>query len=208
MGPRHGARRRRLQAPKSSCQRPPHRTRTGFTCRLLESFVFLAELCRRSRDCLLFSEREVSADAIRNFELAVIATTIATTSEAEINTKRDALEKLIADTPRWPSGSLSIIQQRFTKAASITLEDQAKNTQSLRILTVRAEILAGKETPATDKLLRMNYQVQQMQQAFGSRDNSFSTMVLEWIAIGGVPTDTYTELLSRFNSSRETGAKK
>ena len=149
-----------------------------------------------------------AADAIRNFELAVIATTIATTSEAEINTKRDALEKLIADTPRWPSGSLSIIQQRFTKAASITLEDQAKNTQSLRILTVRAEILAGKETPATDKLLRMNYQVQQMQQAFGSRDNSFSTMVLEWIAIGGVPTDTYTELLSRFNSSRETGAKK
>lgn len=145
-----------------------------------------------------------ASDAIRDFELIVIAEK----TEAEINQKKDDVEKLIANTPRWPSGSQSVIQQRFAKAPSITAEDQTKNLQSLRILTVRAEILAGRDTPATDKLLRMDYQVQQMQQAFGSRDSSFSAMVLEWIAIGGVPTDTYVELLARFNSSREAGVKK
>jgi DNA repair protein SbcC/Rad50 len=145
-----------------------------------------------------------ACDAIRDFELAIIAAK----PEAEINQQKNAVEELIANTPRWPSGSQSVLQQRFAKAPGITVVDQEKNTQSLRVLTVRAEILAGRETPTTDKLLRMNYQVQQMQQAFGSRDSSFNAMVLEWIAIAGVAKDTYSELLARFNSSRENGVKK
>jgi DNA repair protein SbcC/Rad50 len=145
-----------------------------------------------------------ACDLMRDLELAVIAAK----PESEINTQKELLTVLIANTPRWPSGSLSVIQQRFAKALSITAEDQAQNAQSLRILTVRAEILAGQETPAQDKLLRMNYQVQQMQQAFGNRDSNFNAMVLEWIALGGVTTDIYSELLSRFNSSREQGIKK
>ena len=145
-----------------------------------------------------------ACDAIRDFEIAVIANT----AEIELNKQKDTLTALIDNTPRWPSGSLSVMQQRFAKAANITKEEQAQNTQSLRTLTVRAEILAGRETPAADKLLRMNFQVQQMQQAFGSRDSGFSAMVLEWIGISGVASDTYTDLLNRFNSSREATIKK
>ncbi len=185
----------------------PRDTAKALNEKLNSTIIAIAEKIDRERnkaEAQSWLDMFGACDAIRDYELAVIAAK----SETEINKKKDSVEQLITNTPRWPSGSLSVIQQRFTKAASITAEDQAKNAQSLRILTVRAEILAGRETPATDKLLRMNYQVQQMQQAFGNRDSSFSSMVLEWIAIGGVHNDTYAELLARFNSSREVGVKK
>ena len=144
-----------------------------------------------------------ACDAIRDFEVAIIAKK----PEAKLAEQKETLAALIANTPRWPTGSASIVQQRFAKAESITAQDQANNTESLRILTLRAEILAGKATPEHDKALRMNYQVQQMQQAFGSRDTSVDALILEWIAIAGVATTTYSELLNRFNICRESGIK-
>ncbi|HWV15801.1 MAG TPA: DUF349 domain-containing protein [Cellvibrio sp.] len=143
-------------------------------------------------------------NAIREFELAVIA------AEAEpvLAEKKEALGAAIANMSRWPSGSSSLVQQRFAKAEAIGEQNQVANTELLRILTLRAEILAGRESPEQDKALRMNYQVQQMQQAFGSRDNSFEPLVLEWIALGGVKTDIYNSLLARFNACREAGVKK
>lgn len=143
-------------------------------------------------------------NAIREFELAVIAQK----PEATLTAQKEVLASSIANTPRWPMGSLSVVQQRFTKAETITQQEQMKNTDLLRTLTIRAEILAGKDSPEQDKALRMNYQVQQMQQAFGSRDSRFEPLITEWIALGGVATDIYTQLLNRFNACREIGVKK
>jgi hypothetical protein len=99
------------------------------------------------------------------------------------------------------------VQQRLAKADAITSANQAANTELLHTLAIRAEILAGKESPAEDKQARMAYQVKQMQQAFGQRDSSFESLVLEWVALGGVATQAYTSLLTRFNSSRAQGIK-
>jgi len=143
-------------------------------------------------------------NAIREFELAIIAEK----PEATLATQKESLAALIASTPRWPTGSSSIVQQRFAKAENITAQDQTKNTELLRTLTIRAEILAGKESPEQDKALRMSYQVQQMQQAFGSRDSSFEPLVMEWIALGGVAAELYVQLLGRFDACREAGVKK
>ncbi len=142
-------------------------------------------------------------NAVREYELAVIAQT----ANDVLATQKTKLEALIANTPRWPTGTLSLIQQRLGKADIITSDDQATNTELLHTLTIRAEILAGKESPAEDKQVRMAYQVKQMQQAFGQRDNRFEPLVLEWVALGGVATPTYNSLLERFNSSRTQGAK-
>jgi len=109
--------------------------------------------------------------------------------------------------PRWPSGTFSLLQQRVAKADAITSAAQANNTELLRTLTIRAEILAGLESPAEDKQVRMAYQVKQMQEAFGQRDSSFEPLILEWIALGGVATGVYTSLLERFNHSRARGVK-
>lgn len=142
-------------------------------------------------------------NATRDYELAVIAQT----TDEKRAAQKAALETLIADTPRWPAGSLSVLQQRLQKADLITTAEQVSNTELLQTLTIRAEILAGLETPAEDKQVRMIYQVKQMQQAFGQRDNSFDPLVLEWVALGGVATARYDTLLARFNKSRLQGVK-
>ncbi|WP_062059741.1 DUF349 domain-containing protein [Cellvibrio sp. OA-2007] len=142
-------------------------------------------------------------DALREYELAVIAQTASETLAAQ----KEKLDELIASTPRWPSGTLSLLQQRLAKADAITSATQVNNTELLRTLTIRAEILAGLESPAEDKQVRMAYQVKQMQEAFGQRDSSFEPLVLEWIALGGVTTAVYLSLLKRFNYSRAQGLK-
>ena len=142
-------------------------------------------------------------NALREYESAVIAQT---TSEI-LATQKANLEILIANTPRWPTGTFSLVQQRLTKADAITSANQATNTELLHTLTIRAEILAGKESPAEDKQRRMAYQVKQMQQGFGQRDSNFETLVLEWVRLGGVATPVYTSLLLRFNNSRAQGVK-
>ncbi|MEN0037779.1 MAG: DUF349 domain-containing protein [Cellvibrio sp.] len=142
-------------------------------------------------------------NALREYELAVIAKT----AEDKLAAQKSALETLIAGTPRWPTGSLNVLQQRLNKAGSITNADQESNSDLLQTLTIRAEILAGLETPADDKQARMAYQVKQMQQAFGQRDSSFDPLVLEWVSLGGVATARYNTLLDRFNKSRLQGVK-
>lgn len=143
-----------------------------------------------------------AANVLREFELAVIA------GKGDIEAQKNRVETIIQETPRWPTGSLAIIQQRLAKADKLTSADQLANTDQLRTLTIRAEILAGRETPADDKAARMAYQVQQMQQGFGQRDTSFTALIMEWIGIAGVANPTYDTLLKRFDASRAQGLKK
>jgi len=142
-----------------------------------------------------------AANSLRQFELATIKGKATADDKAQLETS-------IQNIPRWPTGSLAIIQQRLNQAEKITAADQTANTEALRTLTIRAEILAGRETPETDKAARMAYQVQQMQQAFGQRDSQFTPLIMEWIAIAGVDSPTYDELLTRFNACRAQGTKK
>jgi len=142
-------------------------------------------------------------NALREYELAVITQS---TSD-DLATQKAVLETLIAAIPRWPTGTSSLVQQRLAKADTLTSTNQVTNTELLHTLTIRAEILAGQESPAEDKQVRMAYQVKQMQQGFGQRDSSFESLVLEWVALGGVATSVYTPLLTRFNSSRSSGVK-
>lgn len=137
-------------------------------------------------------------DAIRNYELAVIAQKPA----EQLATQKTALETLIANTPRWPNGCINSLQQRVAKADAITAADQTANTQAMQILAIRAEILAGQESPASEKQARMAYQVQLMQQGFGQRDTSFEPLLTEWILLSGVSNTDYTPLLARFNHCR------
>lgn len=142
-------------------------------------------------------------NVLREYELAVIAQI----ANDKLDAQKANLETLIANTPRWPTGTLNLLQQRLTKADAITSVDQVSNTELLHTLTIRAEILAGQESPTEDKQIRMAYQVSQMQQGFGQRDSSFDPLILEWITVSGVATAVYTPLLTRFNNSRLLGTK-
>lgn len=138
-------------------------------------------------------------NAIREYELAVMGKTDATL----LNGQKEKLENRIANITRWPAGISNAVQQRLAKADSIQVSDQASNIHLLHTLTIRAEILAGLESPESDKSLRMNYQVQQLQQGLGQRDAQFEPLLIEWIGLGGIPTESYTSLVKRFNQSRQ-----
>lgn len=142
-------------------------------------------------------------DGIRDYEIARISgkTTDSLTSQKE------ALQQRIEQVVRWPSGTQQAVQQRLTKADSLSAEEQQRNDNLLRILTIRAEILTGIESPESDKSVRMNYQVQQLQQGLRQRDSQFEPLLLEWIGLGGVEQATYTALLARFNQARQKGTK-
>lgn len=141
-----------------------------------------------------------TANQIRLYELDLLTET--TQEDIQSN-----IQEMLTDTQRWPLGSQGILQSRLEKAPSLTTQDQTNNIERLRILTIRAEILAGHETPTSEKNLRMNYQVQQMQQAFGQRDNSYEPLLQEWLEVGAVPSPLYEELLTRFLACRTQHSK-
>lgn len=143
-------------------------------------------------------------DAIRTYELAVIDNV----SVDSLAIQKTALENRITNIARWPSGTLGAVQQRLAKADGIQASHQLHNTDVLRILTIRAEILAGLDSPESDKPLRMNYQVQQLQQGLGQRDAQFEPLLLEWIGLGGIKDETYAPLFARFNKSRQQSLNK
>lgn len=185
----------------------PRESTSALNAKLNSTLAAIAEKIDQERnkaEVQSWKDMFTACNAIREFEIAVIAVK----PEADLVAQKESVAELIANTPRWPTGSSAIIQQRFARAAQISAQDQTANTELLRTLTLRAEILAGKESPAQEKALRMTYQVQQMQQAFGSRDSRFEPLVLEWIALGGVATELYNSLLSRFDACREAGVKK
>jgi DNA repair protein SbcC/Rad50 len=187
-----------LDLPKEAAKALQHKFNTG-----IAAIATKRDSARSQAEEQSWTDLFNALNALREYELAVIAQT---TSET-LATQKTNLESLIANTPRWPTGTFSLVQQRLAKADAITSATQTANTELLHTLTIRAEILAGKESPAEDKQARMAYQVKQMQQAFGQRDSSFEPLVLEWVALGGVATPAYTSLLTRFNSSGAQGVK-
>ena len=139
-----------------------------------------------------------AAETIIRYENAIITKSDA----AQIDSLKTELDKYIEQIPRLPSGFASVLQQRIALAPTLDAATQEQNTQTLHLLAIRAEIAAGRETPTEDKSLRMAYQVQQMQESFGQRQDSEAQLLNEWMAVGGVKPDAYAQLLQRFNQAQ------
>lgn len=182
-----------LELPKESAKALQHKFNAS-----IAAIAATRDSARNQAETQSWTDLFAALNAMREYELAVIAQT----DKEALNTQKSQLEALINSVSRWPSGSLNAVQQRLAKADNITREIQENNIDALKTLTIRAEILAGQESPAEDKQARMAYQVQQMQQAFGQRDSQFEPLIQEWIALGGIPTATYDALLARFDKSR------
>ncbi len=147
-------------------------------------------------------------NAIRQYELAVLTQQ----SAEQLATQKATLDALLTDTPRWPNGTFNALQQRLAKTDQLTSETQIANAGLLRTLTIRAEIVTDQESPESDKQARMEYQVKQMQTAFGQRDSrfepsSFHPLIVEWISLGAVADDIYQPLWKRFDHCRKLAAQ-
>ena len=88
--------------------------------------------------------------------------------------------------------------------------DFETNTNNRRLLCIELEILCDKETPQEDKAMRMQYQLEQLQNglqsssATGSRSEQIEQLQIKWMTAAPAGTDWREKLQSRFSSTVES----
>ena len=143
-----------------------------------------------------------AARHIRAYELAVMQGSPAAEREA----LRAAIDQFIAGVARWPKGGLQALKQALQRSETIDPNTGARE-KSLRLLCIRAEILASMPTPAADAALRSDYEMRLLMEGLGQArqadDRDWDTMRLEWIGIGAIEPATHIELEQRFRQRLE-----
>jgi len=102
-----------------------------------------------------------------------------------------------------PKGGHEAVKSALAGTASADLE---ANEKALRLLCIRAEILADRPSPAEDQPLRREYQVQRLVQSMGqgiaADASQMDTLTIEWVRTGPIEEATYAQLLDRFKGCR------
>ncbi|WP_347332384.1 DUF349 domain-containing protein [Marinimicrobium locisalis] len=137
-----------------------------------------------------------AAEAVRALELASLEDRGTTAAREEAEIAMEAVEQ-------WPGNSREQLEQRLQHIEDLTPTEQQGNLERLRLLCIRAEILTGRETPEEDKALRMEHQMQQLQQGLGKEQDTAEQLLQEWLSVGGVADPEYSKLLARFQANLE-----
>lgn len=139
------------------------------------------------------------ANRVRAYKLALVSEPDA----ARHDTLRQAAEEQFAAVTRWPRGGQDAVKSAMAKTAGA---DLLANEKTLRMLCIRAEVLADRPSPAEDQPLRREYQVQRLMQAMGqgitADATQMDTLTLEWVQAGPIEEGRYTQLLERFKGCR------
>lgn len=150
-----------------------------------------------------WSDVSAAAAQVRAYALAAIDGQPAAEREA----LREAAVAALAGLGQVPKAARGILENQVSAADSGTLSsDRVANEAALRVLCVRAELIAGVETPAEDSALRREYQMQRLVDSMvhGERATpaAFDDLALEWIAVGPVEPALHDALLARFECCR------
>lgn len=105
------------------------------------------------------------------------------------------------------------IEARREGAATLTDAARAENLESAALLCVRAEILAGIESPPEAQSLRMQYQVERLNRELsqGQKDHrtpqeQLRDLQIDWFSLGGIPAGQ-DDLIRRFAAAEEKLAR-
>jgi hypothetical protein len=107
-------------------------------------------------------------------------------------------------------GDARLLEQQMEKiAAGEVSTDLAANEATLRLLCIRAELIADTATPPEDLPLRREYQMQRLVASMGRGERAAPTdldgLALEWLAVGPVEAAVHDALYARFERCRSTG---
>ncbi len=121
---------------------------------------------------------------------------------------RASAESAVAGLANAPKGTKAILERQLAAVADGTIStDLAANESALRLLCVRAELIAGVETPAEDLELRRHYQMQRLVDAMarGERDTpgDLDRLAQEWLLVGPVAAAVHDALFARFERCRD-----
>ena len=116
---------------------------------------------------------------------------------------RQAAEDYFSGVTQWPKGGQDAVKTALGRTSGADLE---ANEKALRLLCVRAEILADRPSPPEDQPLRREYQVQRLMQSMGQGitvdASQMDTLTMEWVQAGPIDEARYTQLLERFKACR------
>ena len=122
---------------------------------------------------------------------------------ADIEAREQAARSYVEGTRQWPKGGLQLLQGELQRSAN---PDLAANEQALRLLCIRAEILANAATAPEDQALRRSYQMQRLvegvHQASGSVREQLDALLFAWVSVGATHTPVYEALLARLQRCR------
>jgi DNA repair protein SbcC/Rad50 len=135
------------------------------------------------------------AESLRKWELARLAGREADALSAQLDEQFAAIE-------HWPAGVFDVLTKRRALDMPALQEAQPHAETALLLLCIRAEILTQQETPEAFKAQRMAYQVEQLKQHFGRRDESLEQLTLEWLAQPAVSDEAYMSAWQRFSHCR------
>jgi hypothetical protein len=146
-----------------------------------------------------------AAARVRAYALATVEGKAAADCEA----LRASAESAVAAIAQPSKGARTLLEQQLAAVAAGTVSaDLASNARALRLLCVRAELIAGLETPPEDQQLRREYQMQRLVQslAHGERDSpaDLDQLAQEWIAVGPVESAVFDLLFARFERCRDS----
>ena len=95
----------------------------------------------------------------------------------------------------------SSLSKALQKSISAVECDSGSTQQLYRELCIRAEVMSDAETPAEDKNLRMQLQVQQLQSGFGQQSATVADLTQQWLSAPNVSFELYDSLQARFLSN-------
>ena len=153
-----------------------------------------------------WSDLMAAATKLRDAALAVARQRPETECEA---LRRDA-EATVAGLENAPKAGRERLERHLANVAAGTVAtDLAANEAVLRLLCIRAELIAAIPSPAEDAELRREYQMQRLVQSMqgGQRITpaELHDLVLEWIEVGPVEPAAHAALLARFERCRAAG---
>jgi hypothetical protein len=138
-----------------------------------------------------------AANRVRAYKLALL------NAPDSAEPLRQAAEDYFSGVTQWPKGGHDAVK---TAMARTSVADLEANEKALRLLCVRAEILADRPSPPEDQPLRREYQVQRLMQSMGQGitvdASQMDTLTMEWVQAGPIEESRYMQLLERFKGCR------
>ena len=122
----------------------------------------------------------------------------------------DTAGRYIATKVQMAGGKMNGPFIEYFPNGRVKVQGQSKdNEEKARELCIAAEILANQETPEADKALRMQVQLKQLKQSFGSRDTKSATQQLselevQLLCLGPLEAKTRKACLERLQKARAT----
>jgi hypothetical protein len=181
---------------------------------LRRRFAQVADRCdaaaRRQQDAAVrqaWSDLLAAASPVRAYALAKLEQR----APDEAARLRDAAESAIAGLTHAPKVARDVLAQQMERADTGALgSDLAANEAALRLICVRAELLADLPTPAEDLELRREYQMRRLVESMGRGERTSAAdiddLTLEWLAVGPLAPAAHDALLDRFKRCRTSHA--